>query len=178
MLKSLDYAIIGVVAEKKQGISCSKHFIRCLSYVGVIDKISSIYQFVPDEIKDDIKNESSYTHLCFSLLLQVKDSEDWGADFGAQLKQFGSKSSEMTNSRNFEIKVLDFRSQFLMGHKLTLPYPKWIERSELLFPSLEVVPEFYIHPVLNEPISAELIQKKVWKNSEFLQSGRSLLAHN
>ncbi len=175
MLKSLDYALIGVVAEKKQGISCSKHFIRCLSYVGVIDKISSIYQFVPDDIKEDIKNESLHTHLCFSILLQVKESEDWGADFGSQIKKFADKSAGMTSSRNFEVQVLDFRSQFAMSHGLTIPYPMWTERPEFLFPSLEIIPDFYVHPVLNEPLTADLIDQKVWMNSEFLQTGRSLL---
>lgn len=175
MLKNLDYAIIGVVSEKKQGISCSKHFLRCLNYVGVIEKISSIYQFTPDEIRDDIREESLHTHICFSILLQVKESEDWSSDFGAQILQFAKKSSELTLSRNFEVMVLDFKSQFAMNRGLTVPYPNWIEREELLFPSLEVIPDSYVHPVLNQSLTADLIDKKVWMNSEFLQTGRSLL---
>jgi hypothetical protein len=31
--------------------------------------------------------------------------------------------------------------------------------------------------VLNEPLSAELISVKTWKDSEFLQTGRSLIAN-
>ncbi len=175
MLKNLDYAIIGVVSEKKQGISCSKHFIRCLNYVGVIEKISSIYQFIPDEVKEDIVGKALHTHICFSILLQVKESEDWGTDFGAQILQFAKKSSEMSLSRNFEVRVLDFKSQFAMSRGLTVPNPDWIEREELLFPSLEVIPDSYVHPVLNEPLTAGMIDKKIWMNSEFLQTGRSLL---
>lgn len=175
MLKTLDYAIIGIVAEKRQGLSCSKQFIKCLSYVGTIAKISSIYHFIPDELRADIKNESVMTHLCFGLLLQLKDAEDWGTDFGNQIKQFAIKSAEITSARNFEARVLDFRSQFSMCKSITIPYPDWIDRPELLYPSLEVLPENYIHPVLNEPLGIQVLPSKTWDNSEFLQTGRSLI---
>lgn len=177
MLKSLDYAIIGVVAEKRNGLSCSKQFIRCLSYVGSISSISSIYQFTPEDLRADITNQSMLTHICFSVLLQLKDSEDWGSDFGHQIEQFAKKSADMVSAKNFEVKVLDFRSQFSMCKTVTIPYPNWIDRPELLFPSLEIIPENYIHPVLDEPLTAELISIKTWKDSEFLQTGRSLIAN-
>jgi 7,8-dihydro-6-hydroxymethylpterin-pyrophosphokinase len=177
MLKSLDYAIIGIVAEKRNGLSCSKQFISCLSYVGTISKISSIYQFTPESLRADISNQSMLTHICFSLLLQLKDAEDWGSDFGLQIEQFAQKSADMTSAKNFEAKVLDFRSQFSMCKSVTIPYPDWIDRPEFLFPSLEIIPESYVHPVLNEPLSAELISVKTWKDSEFLQTGRSLIAN-
>lgn len=177
MLKTLDFAIIGVVAEKRQGLSCSKQFIKTLNYVGTISKISSIFQFIPEELRADIKNESVMTHLCFGILLQLKDAEDWGADFGHQVKLFAEKSAEMTSARNFEAKVLDFRSQFSMCKSITIPYPNWTERAELLYPSLEILPEDYVHPVLGQPLTAEILGTKNWKNSEFLQTGRSLIAN-
>lgn len=176
MLKTLDYAIIGVVAEQRHGLSCSKQFIKCLSYVGTIANISSVYQFTPDHLRAEITNQSVMTHLCFSLLLQLKDSEDWGTDFGAQIKQFALKSAEITTAKNFEAKVLDFRSQFSMCKSVTIPYPEWTNKAEFLFPSLEILPTEYVHPVLNEPLSADLISVKSWPNSEFLQTGRSLIA--
>ncbi len=176
MLKTLDYAIIGVVAEQRQGLSCAKQFIKCLSYVGTISSISSVYQFIPEELRADIKNESVMTHLCFSLLLQLKANEDWGADFGSQILKFAEKSAEITKARNFEVKVLDFRSQFSMCKTITIPYPEWTNRTEFLFPSLEILPENYVHPVLNEPLTADLISVRAWPNSEFLQTGRSLIA--
>lgn len=173
MLNNLDYALLGIVAEKKQGILCSKQFIRCLSFVGTIDKISSIYQFVPENTV--INHKNMYTHICFSLLLQVKEQEDWGTDFGLQIKAFAEQSAKMTQSHGFEVYILDFRSQFSMCKSVTIPYPKWIDKAELLFPSLEIIPQAYVHPVLQEPLAAELLPKKIWENSDFLQTGRSLL---
>lgn len=177
MLKTLDYALIAVVAEKRQGLSCSKQFIRCLSYLGTISNISSIYQFTPKDLRVDLKNKSMLTHICFSVLLQLKESEDWGSDFGLQVLKFAEQSAVMTTAKNFEVKVLDFRSQFSMCKSVTVPYPHWIDRPELLFPSLEIVPETYVHPVLNSPLSADLIPIKTWVDSEFLQTGRSLIAN-
>ncbi len=91
MLKSHDYSLLGVIAEKRQGISCSKQFVNCLSYLGTIEKISSIYQFTPEtsQLKGEIKNTTPFTHLCFSLILQAKRRlRTEGVDFATQIKGF------------------------------------------------------------------------------------------
>lgn len=176
MLKTLDYAVIGIVTEKRLGLSCSKQFIKCLSYVGIISNISSIYQFIPENLRAGIKNESVKTHICFSILLQLKDDEDWGSDFGSQIKQFASKSAGISGSKDFEAIVLDFRSQFSMCKSVTIPYPYWTDKPEFLYPSLEILPENYIHPVLKTALNASIISTEIWTDSEFLQTGRSLIA--
>lgn len=175
MLKSHDYSLLGVIAEKRQGISCSKQFVNCLSYLGTIEKISSIYQFTPDELKGEIKNTTLFTHLCFSLILRLKESESEGVDFAKQIEGFAENSARSTTSKSFKVKILDFRSEFSMSRDLTTPYPKWLEKPELLFPSLEILPIEYVHPVLNQPLNTKVLSSSVWDRSEFLQTGKSLL---
>ena len=176
MLKSFDCALISVISAKRQGINFSKQFIKCLSFVGLIEKISSIYQFKSEDSRFKNIQDSFMTHIAFCVLVQLRDSENAGEDFGKQIQQFAERSAEIIQHRDHEVQVLDFRSQFAMCKFLTIPFPKWVERAEMLFPSLEVLPDDYVHPVLKKKLSADLIEDKTWMNSEFFMTGRSLLS--
>lgn len=176
MLQSLDFSIISVIAEKRQGDKFGKQFLKSLSFIGIIEKISAIYQFKPLSMNLKIDGEMGMTHIAFCLSVQLKDSEDWGQDFGKQIQHFAKSSAEMTSTKFFEVHVLDFRSQFAMCRGITVPYPEWAERPECLYPSLEVLPEKYIHPVMNKSMTEILTPGKSWDNSAFLRTGRSLLS--
>ena len=175
MLKNSDYSLISVVSAKRQGIVFSKQFIKCLSFVGLIEKISSIYQFKSEDPRFKNIQNTFMTHIAFCTLIQLRDDETVGEDFGKQIQQFAEKSAQMQH-RDYEVCILDFRSQFSMCQSLTIPFPGWIKRAEMLFPSLEVLPDNYVHPVLKCELSADLIADKTWVNSEFFMTGRSLMS--
>lgn len=176
MLQSLDFAIIGVLAEKRLGMEFGHQFLKALNFVGTIEKLSAIYQFKPKNLKINVKGEMGMTHLSFSILLHLKDIEDWGKDFGRQVQKISESVSESVGIKNFEVQILDFRSQFAMCQSVALPYPHWLDRQELLYPSLEILPKDYIHPVLNAPLQDFLSLDNTWKDSAFLKTGKSLFS--
>lgn len=175
MLQSLDFALIGVVTEKRQGVDFGRHFVKSLSFLGIIESISAVYQFKPKDLKLRVAGELGMTHLAFCVLIQLKDVEDWGQDFGRQIHKMAESVGLDLNVKTYEVKVLDFRSQFTMCNSVILPYPQWLKREEFLYPSLEILPKDYIHPVLNVSLQDFVNNDNTWENSAFLKTGKSLL---
>lgn len=176
MLQSLDFALIGVVAEKRWGTTFGQQFIKALGFLGIIENISAVYQFRPESVKLRIPGELGMTHMTFCILIQLKDAEDWGQDFGRQVAKITNELSQDLGAKGVEAQVLDFRSQFTMCKSVILPYPNWLDRKEFLYPSLEVLPNDYVHPVLNQPLLDFVSEESHWENSAFLKTGHSLLA--
>ncbi|MCO5112812.1 MAG: hypothetical protein M9899_01405 [Bdellovibrionaceae bacterium] len=176
MLQSLDFALIGVVSEKRWGTSFGQQFIKTLGFLGIIENISAVYQFKPKGVRLGIPGELGMTHMTFCILIQLKDAEDWGQDFGRQVNTIAKELSEDLGAKGVEVQILDFRSQFTMCKTVILPYPHWLDREEFLYPSLEVLPKDYIHPVLNRPLLDFVTDESQWEDSAFLKTGHSLLA--
>lgn len=176
MLHSLDFALVGVVAEKRWGTSFGQQFIKALGFLGIIENISAVYQFKPDNVRLKVKGELGMTHMAFCILIQLKDAEDWGQDFGRQVLKMAEELSQEQGAKGVEVQILDFRSQFTMCRSVILPYPHWVERKEFLYPSLEVLPKDYVHPVLNRPLRELMTEDTFWENSAFLKTGHSLLS--
>lgn len=176
MLQSLDFALIGVIAEKRWGTDFGRQFIKALSFLGIIENISAVYQFKPQGLKLKIQGELGMTHMAFCILIQLKDAEDWGQDFGRQINKIAEGLSQDLGTKSVEVRILDFRSQFTMCQSVVLPYPNWLERPEFLYPSIEVLPKDYVHPVLNQPLNDFVTDESRWRNSAFLKTGKSLLS--
>jgi 2-amino-4-hydroxy-6-hydroxymethyldihydropteridine diphosphokinase len=120
--------------------------IKSLEKILYIRKISSIYESL--SLKRD--GQRNYYNVVmeansgvepFNLLEKIKVIE----------KQIGRRSRERWGQREIDIDIIDIDGIFLDTHALTLPHADMFKRSFVLYPLLELNPN-YVHPTIMKPI--------------------------
>ncbi|MBT4760235.1 MAG: hypothetical protein HOO06_00935 [Bdellovibrionaceae bacterium] len=139
-----------------------------------IEKISSVYQVMGKPLNissvHDIRSTESYRGLCVCLKCSTT----------LEARELVNKISvileKSPNRIRKEIKIylLAFEAQTKMTQDLSLPFPEWHNRPELIVPAADIWHD-YNHPVLNETIGhlAKKYQLDNW--GEFFTQGDELV---
>lgn len=96
------------------------------------------------------------------------------------LDQFTLKQADF-NQRllhsSIHLYLLFYNDQVSMLPNLHLPHPKWLERKDWMLATNDVWPNFE-HPVLEEPLSLAVRNKKIRAGDYFFAQGKMLLKTN
>ena len=168
-------ALISIKSFSNDGISLLKKVTQDLSQRMDFNRLSSVYKIEgetrsPQHVHD-LKKVSSFDGL--SVVAMVETTAD-AKSLIEDLVAVQARHESLGEHRSVSLNLLSYDDRTIMMADLTLPYPEFHLKPELLFPAVEIWPE-YIHPVLNETLKNLTKRFANLRWGEFHSQGKSLL---
>ncbi|MEO0337493.1 MAG: hypothetical protein AAF202_13950, partial [Pseudomonadota bacterium] len=136
-------ALVGVKSYSNDGIGLMKRLFQTLKRESEIIEISSVYR-IEGELRNpshvhDLKRLSSFHGLSVVAKMEtIKDPRrflDW-------LQKSGMSHESVGEHRSLSLNLLTFDDLTVMTGELTLPHPDFHLKPEILFPAVEIWPDY------------------------------------
>jgi 7,8-dihydro-6-hydroxymethylpterin-pyrophosphokinase len=173
--QSTHLALVGVKSFSNDGLSLMRRVFRSLCEDCQVLLISSVYR-IEGELRSpshvhDLKRVSSFDGL--SVVAKVETSFE-PSQFLDWLHMTAMNHEAVGEHKSLSMNLLTFDDINIMTGELTLPHPDFHLKPEILFPAVEIWPE-YQHPVLKKSLSSLTKKFSDLRWGEFHSQGKTLL---
>ncbi len=167
-----EWALIGIEVYFGDGEKKLKSFCRELMSFSKILKISSVYRVKPEQA-DHLPSDrfKSFGRLSLAVLVETGLEP---LDMLNRLHEIEERVTEIVVQRTAKSYLLLWENQVVMSPQVTLPYPKFHTKPQILVPAAEIAGHLN-HPILDSTLSKLSTQIKNTDWGVFHVRGKTLL---